>query len=278
MTTMLRGLGDRMSYRIGNGAGFLIPATAQSGAAHSASSSPVAHSLPLGSVGNRLAVRVVSGNRLMREALAALLRQQPTFSVGTSAPESIRKDDFIPASSREITVLDHTADSDNIVELTRALRQRAPGAGIVVFGIPRDASLMPFVDAGICGFVMQEASSEELVATIGSVAAGRPVPLASSGHTGALAHTVKHHSATSSAFQERTVHLTRREQQIIGLIVEGLCNKEIAARLGITLHTVKSHVHNLLAKLSVDSRLGLAALARRQMMSMDHDAVFAIAR
>ena len=278
MTTMLRGLGDRMGYRIGNGAGFLIPATAQSGAAHGASSSAVSHNVPLGALGNRLAVRVVSGNRLMREALAALLRQQPSFTVGTSAPENIRKDDFIPASSREITVLDHTADSDHIVELSRALRQRAPSAGIVVFGIPREVSLLPFVDAGICGFVMQEASSEELVATIGSVAAGRPVSLAMSGQASVSTHAMRHHTATSSTHHERTVHLTGREQQIIGLIVEGLCNKEIAARLGITLHTVKSHVHNLLAKLSVDSRLALAALARRQMMAMDHDAMLSVAR
>lgn len=55
--------------------------------------------------------------------------------------------------------------------------------------------------------------------------------------------------------------LTSREQAIVALLGEGLCNKEIAARLAISLHTVKTHVHHVLAKLALRSRLEIAAFA-----------------
>jgi DNA-binding NarL/FixJ family response regulator len=60
------------------------------------------------------------------------------------------------------------------------------------------------------------------------------------------------------------VRLTLRERQIIDLIAEGLANKEIATRLHIAVHTVKSHVHNVLEKLALHSRLEVAAFSRNQ--------------
>ena len=58
--------------------------------------------------------------------------------------------------------------------------------------------------------------------------------------------------------------MTGREKEIVGLIAEGLSNKEIAARLHIATQTVKSHVHNILEKLALSSRLQIAAFARRK--------------
>ncbi len=271
MSTMLQGVGDRMGYRIGNGAGFVMPGTPMAGDTRRVPSSTPWNGVSSNAHGNRLPVRVVSSSQLMREALAALLRQQPAFEVGTAAPDAIQRDVFIPASAREITVLDYAADASTIVDLTRILRRLAPSAGVIVFGIPREHSLLPFVDAGICGFVMQGASGEELVATIGSVAAGRPLALPSARSSMLPAQPSYHHAYAPTAGRERDVRLTSRERQICSHIVDGLCNKEIAAALNITLHTVKSHVHNLLTKLSVDSRLALAACIRRGVISLDVD-------
>ncbi|MEO6445479.1 MAG: response regulator transcription factor [Gemmatimonadaceae bacterium] len=268
MTTMYRGVGDRVGYRIGNGAGFIMPSTTPAGAAQRAPSTMTAPSVAPVAHESRLALRVISGNRLLREALAALLRQQTGFSVKTAAPESIQHETFIPSSSREIAVLEHSSDSASMVALTRRLRDRAPGAGIIVFGIPSKESILPLVEAGIRGFVLEEASSDELVATIGSIAAGRPLALTSQISSDAPEPSAPARPHASSA-SGREIRLTRRERQIIALLADGSCNKEIASRLGITLHTVKSHVHNLLAKLSVDSRLALAALVRRQVISLE---------
>ena len=58
------------------------------------------------------------------------------------------------------------------------------------------------------------------------------------------------------------VHLTRRELEIVSLIVQGFANKEIAVRLGVELQTVKNHVHNLLEKLQLKSRREVGRYAR----------------
>jgi DNA-binding NarL/FixJ family response regulator len=63
---------------------------------------------------------------------------------------------------------------------------------------------------------------------------------------------------------DSAIQLTNREKEIVDLIAEGMSNKEIAARLHIATHTVKSHVHNILEKLTLSSRLQIAAFARRQ--------------
>jgi DNA-binding NarL/FixJ family response regulator len=64
-----------------------------------------------------------------------------------------------------------------------------------------------------------------------------------------------------------TVRLTQRERQVIDLLGEGLSNKEIAIRLHIAVHTVKSHVHNVLEKLSLHSRLEVAAFTHAESTS-----------
>lgn len=58
------------------------------------------------------------------------------------------------------------------------------------------------------------------------------------------------------------IQLTQREKEVVGLISEGLSNKEIATRLHIATHTVKSHVQDILEKLTLSSRLQIAAFAR----------------
>ncbi|MFN2316473.1 MAG: response regulator transcription factor, partial [Gemmatimonadales bacterium] len=65
--------------------------------------------------------------------------------------------------------------------------------------------------------------------------------------------------------------LTAREGEVADLIVEGLCNKEIAGRLGIALHTVKSHVHKVLSKLAVNTRLEVVAFAQRGVRRLTRD-------
>lgn len=78
---------------------------------------------------------------------------------------------------------------------------------------------------------------------------------------------VSHHGARRAARgadgAREAVGLTRREHEVMSLIAEGLSNKDIAARLHIVVHTVKSHVHAILEKLALRTRLEIAAFALR---------------
>src|SRR5258708_292130 len=79
-----------------------------------------------------------------------------------------------------------------------------------------------------------------------------------------LSNIAKQASVVRNTPMMAWVRMTKREQQITDLIAEGLSNKEIAQRLNIATYTVKSHVHNILEKLALHSRLQIAAHAHKK--------------
>jgi DNA-binding NarL/FixJ family response regulator len=105
---------------------------------------------------------------------------------------------------------------------------------------------------------MKDASFEDFFATIRAVAGGAEVlPQAL---TNSLFSQIARNAARGSKVRVLdAVRLTKREHQVIDLLGEGLSNKDIATRLHIAVHTVKSHVHNVLEKLALRSRLEVAA-------------------
>ena len=75
---------------------------------------------------------------------------------------------------------------------------------------------------------------------------------------------VNYASNSTRSWDQKVIHLTKREREIIDLILNGFCNKEIAQQLHISAHTVKSHIHNILKKLALKTRLQLASFSHAQ--------------
>ena len=209
-----------------------------------------------------LALRVVSSNRLMREGLAELLSQRTGFDVEPTAPEQLGRVEGMASGAREIIVLDHATDQGNVMQLVLDARRAWPHADVIVSGVVTRQSITELVDAGVRAFVMRGASPEELLATIQSLATDAPLPTVPGLF---VVQTANDDSWPRRSHGPRDVQLTPREQEVTQLIVDGLCNKEIAVALGVAIHTVKSHVHSVLQKLSVGSRLALAALVRKEI-------------
>jgi DNA-binding NarL/FixJ family response regulator len=126
--------------------------------------------------------------------------------------------------------------------------------------MPLQEDVADYVRAGASGFLMKDASFEEFVATIRAVAGGAEV-LPPALTTSLFTQIAQNSSRGSRARLLESVRLTERERQVIALLGEGLSNKEIAARMHIAVHTVKSHVHNVLEKLALHSRLEVAAFS-----------------
>jgi len=129
--------------------------------------------------------------------------------------------------------------------------------------LPVHEDIVEFVNAGVWGFIMKDATFEDLVGTIRSVVAGTKIlpPQMTSSLFSQIAREAVD-AGRSDAIE--SVRMTPRERQVIDLIAEGLSNKEIAARLEIAAHTVKSHVRNIMEKLALHSRLQIAAYSNRQ--------------
>jgi DNA-binding NarL/FixJ family response regulator len=117
-----------------------------------------------------------------------------------------------------------------------------------------------YVRAGASGFIMKDASFDEFVETIRAVAAGAEVLPQALTNT-LFSQIARNAVVGSNARVLEAVRLTTREREVIDLLGEGLSNKEIATRLHIAVHTVKSHVHNILEKLALRSRLEVAAFS-----------------
>jgi DNA-binding NarL/FixJ family response regulator len=131
---------------------------------------------------------------------------------------------------------------------------------IVMQLLPAHEDVVDFVHAGVSGFIMKDASVGEFVATIRAVADGASV--LPPRMTGSLFSHVADHAVTrGNGRAKAATRMTSREREVTALIAEGLGNSEIAGRLDIAAHTVKSHVHNILEKLALHTRLEVAAYA-----------------
>jgi DNA-binding NarL/FixJ family response regulator len=162
-----------------------------------------------------------------------------------------------------VLLLDVGLRDEDSLRVAAALKQAHPDAKIIVMDLlPVNEEIVEFVNAGVSGFVLKDATFEEFVGTIRSVAAGEKVlpPRMTESLFSQIAREAEGHA---SPHVLEDVRMTRREREVIELISEGLSNKEIAKRLNIATHTVKSHVRNVMEKLALHTRLQIAAYAHR---------------
>jgi DNA-binding NarL/FixJ family response regulator len=124
----------------------------------------------------------------------------------------------------------------------------APRPKVVVFGLSHD-DVIPCARAGASGLHLRSESFEQLLTLIRNVEDGLG---SCSPEVTAILMSRIHSDATTS--EPRSGSLTARETEILRLVEEGLTNKQIATRLYVSVHTVKNHIHNLLAKLGAQSR------------------------
>jgi DNA-binding NarL/FixJ family response regulator len=212
----------------------------------------------------RIRVMVIDDNRLVREGLRALLDEQPDMKVVATAEDRATGLRQVQELTPHIILVDAALDNGDSYNFVEVLRKTGPETKVIVMDLlPAPEDVIEFVKAGANGFIMKDATIEELVSTIRSVALGADVvPPALTGtllsHIAQQAAAVRHVPGVAEA-----VRMTKREKEIMNLIAEGMSNKEIAQRLSIATYTVKSHVHNILEKLALHSRLQIAAYTHK---------------
>jgi len=210
-------------------------------------------------------ILLIEDNRLLREGIAAALDDHGDFEVIAQAEDGDAVRDLKESGkSPDVVLLDLGLEKTNSLQLMAILRAELPKARVIAMDIlPERVDIVEFVEAGGSGFILKSASPQDYVDTIKAVAEGQkvlPEVLTASLFT----QIVESALTSGKEIPDSAIQLTSREKQIVDLISEGLSNKEIAAQLHIATHTVKSHVHNILEKLTLSSRLQIAAFARRR--------------
>lgn len=201
-------------------------------------------------------VFVVAANRFFRDSLASLLDGKEGLSV-------VGANGFSPQSLEQITEINPCVVvlspdwSDTEFRVTRAIREVRPQTRILMITMQDDASVfIRAVRAGAVGYLLKEASAEEIVSAVRHVGRGSVLCPRQLEHAlfGFVANPVL----------PRALELTSREEHLASLVAEGLTNKEIAVRLNLSEQTVKNHVHSILRKTGSRSRAMIAQFVERQ--------------
>lgn len=205
---------------------------------------------------------LIDDNRLLREGLTSLIREQPGFTILAASADIDEALRTVRMAEPSVVLLDFSLENDDSLRVTATVHKEVPAAKVIVMGLlPLQEDVADFVTAGASGFIMKDATFDEFIVTIRAVAAGAqvlPTQL-----TGSLFSQIARIAVRRGKPRElESIGLTVREHQVVDLISDGMSNKEIAARLHIAIHTVKSHVHNVLEKLALHTRLEVAAFTR----------------
>ncbi len=206
----------------------------------------------------RIRLIIVEDNRLLREGLTAMLKEQSDIRVVASLGNGnalVRG----RALKADVVLLDLVLRGRNSLRLVESIKAKKPEARIIVMDLaPVQPALVDYVKAGVCGFVLKDATFVDFIRTIREVAHGTkvlPKKLTSS----LLSQIADQVTIIGKGNPFKSVRMTSREREVVELISEGLSNKQIAGRLNLAVDTVKSHVHNILEKLALHTRLEIAS-------------------
>lgn len=208
-----------------------------------------------------ISIALIEDNRLVREGISALLSQHGDLKVVATASSHDTAE--LGNTRPQVILLDIGLGQGSSLRVAERIKKEFPESKIIIMDVlPVHEDIVEFVNVGVSGFMMKDATVNDLVSTIRSVAQGAHV-LPSE-----ITSTLFSQIAKDAVVRGRTdmleaVRMTPREREVIDLIAEGLGNKEIAARLDVATDTVKSHVRNIMEKLMLHTRLQIAAFAHR---------------
>ena len=189
--------------------------------------------------------------------LTSLIRSDPAYALvatcsdGSAALQALR--DLQP----ELAVLDIGMPGLTGLEILEILRREAlPTRVVFLTASANDEDIAHAVALGVWGLLLKRAAADQLLGSLAAVASGcRWLP------PDVVDGAVAREAARRQESERLAGALTPRERELVVLATEGLSNKEIARRIGVTEATVKIHLHNIYQKLGVSNRTALAALA-----------------
>lgn len=200
-------------------------------------------------------VLLVDDHPMVRRGLAAFLKAFDDLELAGEAGSGQAAIELCAKAKPDVILMDMVMPDMNGAVATQAIRQQFPTIQVIALTSFKEEELVKSaLEAGAIGYLLKDVSAEDLVNAIRAASAGRATlsPEAA--------------QALVNAASQPEYDLTEREQTVLGLMVEGLNNTQIAGRLTVSPSTVKSHVSNILSKLGVASRTEAVTLALRKRL------------
>lgn len=215
----------------------------------------------------RLTVYIFGANRLLREALAQIFKIRKDIKVVGSAEKEQEALAEIAALKPGVVLIDGGASGFDRMNLISRVLQAACESRVVLFGMPEDTeTFFAAIRAGVAGYVSSESPACDLVFAVRC--ASREEAVCPPRLCLALFRYVAKQASTPNLILRAKHGLTRREQQLLPLISQGLTNKEIASRLMLSEQTVKNHIVRILRKMGSHDRLSAAHAAGASVLHL----------
>ncbi|NOY98414.1 MAG: response regulator transcription factor [Chloroflexi bacterium] len=206
---------------------------------------------------------LVDDHDMVRRGLAVMLQAFDDLQLVGEASNGAEAVRSCAEHHPDVVLMDLVMPEMDGVAATRAIRQNHPEVQVIVLTSFYDKGLVQdALKAGAIGYLLKNALIDDVAKAIRAAHAGQPT----------LAPEATQALIAAATGPPPPGHdLTRREREVLALLVEGLNNPEIAARLSISRSTVKSHVSNILAKMGVSSRVEAVSLALKHDLSPPPD-------
>jgi two-component system, NarL family, response regulator LiaR len=200
-------------------------------------------------------VMLVDDHTMVRRGLAAFLKVFDDLELAGEAESGEAAIQLCGEVMPDVVLMDMVMPDLDGAAATRLIRQQFPQVQVIALTSFKEGDLVKnALEAGAIGYLLKDVSAEELVQAIRAAHAGRATLSPEAAQ--ALVETTNQPPVPGP-------DLTERELEVLGLLVEGLNNTQIAGRLSVSPSTIKSHVSNILSKLGVASRTEAVTLALR---------------
>ena len=206
----------------------------------------------------KIRLLIIEDNRLLRDGILSILKPQKDIVIIAASGDG--KDTILKIKQLKpnVVLLDLGLRSQNSLHVVEIVKKDFPKAKIIVMDLaPVQADILQYVKAGANGFILKDASLNDFLITIRTVAEGSTVlpPLLVDS---LFSQIVDHAVRQGKSKLNEAVKMTKREREVIGFLGEGMSNKEIGQKIRISTYTVKSHIHNIMEKLALHTRLEIA--------------------
>jgi DNA-binding NarL/FixJ family response regulator len=219
-------------------------------------------------VNKRLRILLVEDHATVRQGLKLLIDREPDLQVIDEASDGAQALECARNEELDVVVLDLSMPGVSGLVATRRLKELRPELAIVSLTRHADKTfLQELLRAGASGYVLKQSPQAELFRAIRAAAEGRQY----------VDPALTHHLAAPFAAQQRSKvppsALTSREAEVLRQVSQGYSNKELAARLGVSIKTIEVHKANAMRKLDLRGRIELLRYALQQGWLHDADSV-----
>ncbi len=203
-------------------------------------------------------VMVVDDHHLVRDGLKLLLSTFDDLTVVAIANDGVEAISLYVTHQPDVVLMDLMMPRMDGLTAMSTILEKDPGAKIIALtSYVEDKSVRQAIDTGATGYLLKNASPEQLASAIHAAHTGQPT-------IDAEAARALLRAAEPNASAAVQVELTKRERDVLGLLVEGKTNKAIAETLFLSPSTVRDHVSQILAKLGAGNRTEAAIIAVEQ--------------